>query len=294
MITRQTRWGARAGWRERWRRARRALGSWRGAGGGGSRRPRLAALACVCGVSLAAGLWAGVPAALRAARAHAYFALSSIEIDGNRRLTRRDVLEWAGVTDGSSVWDAKPTAIRRRLLRHPAVRSVHVERELPRRLRIAVQERRPVAILVSGGLQYVDRDGHVIGPLRDADSRDFPLITGFDADGAGDLVGMGVHRALQLLRWCERLNAFDDVSEIHVDRHRGLTVFPRRTAVAVVIGWGQWRDKLRRSARVFAAWEGHTERLALVDLSFRDQVVVRLHPEERAPNTRPTRRGTRV
>ena len=62
------------------------------------------------------------------------------------------------------------------------------------------------------------------------------------ADVTSPVIGM--HRALQLVRWCERLNSLDAVSEIHVDRRRGVTVFPRRTAVAVVLGWGSWREKL--------------------------------------------------
>jgi cell division septal protein FtsQ len=259
-----------------------------------ARRLRLGALAAVCGVSLALGLWCGVPWGVRAAKSHRYFALTKIEIEGNRRLDRREVLQWAGVSEGSSAWDAAPGDVRMRLLSHPWIQFAQVQREFPDRLLIAMQERRPVAIVLSDGPQYVDRHGRVLGPLRDDDSRDFPIISGLDGAEATDFTGIGMHRALQLLRWCERLNSFDAVSEIHVDRRRGVTVFPRSTAVAVVLGWGSWREKLARSARVFAAWAGQVDRLAAVDLSFRDLVVVKLREEHRPTAVRPPKRGTRV
>jgi len=258
------------------------------------RRLRFGTLAAVCGVSLAVGLWYGVPRGVRTIKSHRYFALMSIEVEGNRRLDRREVLQWAGVSEGRSVWDATPSVLRMRLLSHPWIHQVQVQREFPNRLTISVQERRPVAIVLADGQRYVDRYGRVLGPLRDDDSRDFPIISGLDGAEVTDFTGIGLHRALQLVRWCERLNSLDTVSEIHVDPRRGVTVFPRRTAVAVMLGWGSWREKLQRSARVFAAWEGQADRLAAVDLSFRDLVVVKLREEHRPTAVRSPKRGTRV
>ena len=51
-------------------------------------------LAAACGVTLAAVVWYGIPAGLRWAKAHPYFAITKLELDGNRRLTRHDVLDW--------------------------------------------------------------------------------------------------------------------------------------------------------------------------------------------------------
>ncbi len=258
------------------------------------RRLRFGAAAAACGVSLACGLWFGVPWGLHRITAHQYFALTTIEIDGNRRVDRGEVLQWAGVYEGRSVWGAAPGIVRARLLSHPWIREAQVQREFPNRLTITLQERRPVAIVLVDGPRYVDRFAHVLGPLRDDDSRDYPIISGLDGAEAADFATIGMHRALQLLRWCERLHSLDAVSEIHVDRQRGVTVFPRRTAVAVVLGWGHWREKLQRSARVFAAWEGQVDRLTAVDLSFRDLVVVRLRAEPHPTAARPPKRGTKV
>lgn len=258
------------------------------------RRLRLGAVAAVCGSSLAVAIWYGVPWSWRTVKSHPYFGIATIEVDGNRRLSRREILEWAGVHEGCSVWDAEPRTVRLRLQNHPWIEHASVQRALPRRLTIGVSERRPVAIAQLEGLKYVDRRGRILGPLRDDDSRDFPIITGLEGDAAHDFAGIALHRALQLLRWCERLRCFDAISEVHVDQVRGVTVFPLRTAVAVVLGWGGWREKLARSTRVLAAWEGQVGRLVQVDVSFRDLVVVKLRDAGHPAAVRSAKRGTRV
>ena len=238
-------------------------------------RTRRSLLAAVCGISLSASLWYGLPGALHVVKAQRYFALTSVEVNGNRRITRGEVLQWAGVNEPASVWDVAPDLVRWRLQSHPWVRAARVQREFPNRLNIEIEERRPVAIVRLDELNYVDRGGRILVPLRDGDSRDFPLISGLEEAQRSGFTPVGVRRALRLLRLCQRLSCFDTVSEVHVDRNRGITVFPLHPAVAVVLGWGSWREKLARSARVFAAWEGQVERLAVVDVSFRDMVVVK-------------------
>jgi cell division protein FtsQ len=245
-------------------------------------RLRRGILASAWGVTLAAAVWHAVPVAWARVVAHSYFALETIELDGNRRLARSALLDWAGIHPGTSIWLAPPGAVRARLESHRWIRRARVRREFPNRLRIALQERHPVAIVRADTFSYVDRAGHVLGPLRTDDSRDFPIITGFETEATQEFAAIGIRRALQLLRRCERLKCFDGISEVHVDPQQGITIFPRRMAVAVMLGWGSWRQKLVHSARVFAVWEGQVERLAVVDASFRGQVVVRLRAEKPA------------
>jgi len=252
------------------------------------------ALAALCGVGLAHAAWYGMPWTLRAIKAHPYFAVHRVEVTGNRRLERAEVLEWAGVAEGMSIWDAAPGPVRERLLHHPWVQRARVQREFPARVMVSVLERRPVALVQLDQSYYVDRSGHILGALRDDDSRDFPIITGVGSPDSRDYLLSGVHRALQVLRWCERSNGLDAVSEVHIDRQQGVTIFPLRTAVAVVLGWGGWREKLARSARVFAAWEGQTGKVAAVDVSFRDLVVVKLREVGRPTAVRALKRGTHV
>jgi cell division septal protein FtsQ len=251
-------------------------------------------IAATCAMLLAAVCGYAIPAAVRWFEVHPYFAITTIAVQGQRRLSRDEVLRDAGVQRGMSIWDVDPTAMQLRLEQHEWIRWARVRRLWPDGLRIAVHERRPVAIVRLETFNYVDRTGHVLGPLRANDSWDFPIITGLEDSHAQEFAPVGMRRALRLLRRCKRLSCFDGVSEVHVDARRGVTVFPLRTAVAVVLGWGSWRQKLARSARVLAAWKGQEERLAAVDVSFRDLVVVKLRTDAHPAAVRDPKHRVRV
>jgi len=249
-------------------------------------------LSALAGVALASLAWYGGPIAWDTIKAHPYFAVPNIEVDGNLRLSRQEILEWAGIADGMSIWDAPPGALRLRLQKNPWVERARVRREFPNELSIHLQERRPVALAQLETLSYVDRRGHVLGPLRQDDSRDFVIITGLRE--ADDFAAIGLHRAVKLLRLCERLNCFESVSEVQVDRQRGLAVFPMHVSVEIVLGWGGWRGKLARSGRVLAAWHSRLDQLATIDVSFQDIAVVRLRQAENPAQQLPAKRGTRI
>ena len=42
------------------------------------------------------------------------------------------------------------------------------------------------------------------------------------------------------------------------------------------MGWGDWEGKLARIEQLLTLWKGKEERLASLDMSFRDQMVARL------------------
>jgi hypothetical protein len=70
-------------------------------------------------------------------------------------------------------------------------------------------------------------------------------------------------------------------------------MFPIGANVAVHLGWGHWNEKLTRSARVFAAWEGRLDQLAVIDVSFEKMVIVRRR-EAGEPAQRPPKGERRV
>jgi cell division septal protein FtsQ len=250
-------------------------------------------VSALAGVGLATVLWHAVPLAWQAVKTHPYFAVSSIVVHGHLRLDREEVLRWAEVADGMSIWDASPAAVRLRVQRSPWVEQAQVRREFPNYVSIRIQERRPVALAQLDELTYVDRRGRLLGPLRTDDSRDFVVVTGLQ-HAEEEFAQIGLHRALELLRLCERMACFDAMSELHVDRHRGVTLFPVHQSVSVVLGWGGWREKLARATRVLAAWQEQIDRLAVVDVSFRNLVVVRLRDDGRPTAQPAAKRGMRV
>lgn len=232
-------------------------------------------------------------------RHHPYFVVDQIAVEGvGPALTPEDVTAWIGLTDTTTIWEATPARVRARLEEHPFIKTATVRRIFPGRLQIVVRERRPEAITVLGGLFFVDRDGETFGPLRDADPRNLPIITGLDGDLPAGTRRWMLRRALRLLRRCGRDAATPacggPLSEVHVDVAEGVTVFPTSPRVPLVLGWGSWPTKLDRAGRALRDWRDSTDRLARLDLRFHNQVVATLRHAAAPPApaaARPRRSG---
>jgi len=258
-------------------------------------RHRWGCLGALLVLGAAAAVWAGHRPSAAALREHPYFAISQLVITGcGPALTPDDVRTWLGFTGDSSLWDAAPARLRARLAEHPYVAHATVRREFPGRLEIVLRERRPRAIVVLDQLYYVDRGGVTFGPLRPQDSRDYPLVTGLAPAMEHGPRTWALRRALRLLRRCEQAPCVGAVSEVHLDAQRGLVLYPAAPRLPIVLGWGSWSEKLRRADRVVRAWEANADRLAGIDLRFRNQVVLTLRPVPPAPARSGRTRGMRA
>jgi cell division protein FtsQ len=243
------------------------------------------------GLALAVTGW---PRVRKALRHHSYFAVHDVVVRGRTRLAPDEIRTLAGIEPGISIWDVDCHAAEERLLARPWVRSATVRRELPHRVVIQLREERPVAILAVASrradpvLYFVARHGRLFGVAR-GDARDFPFITGLtpaDVTG-GDAFGpRAVRRALALLRVAGRSRSVESVSEIHVDRVRGLTLLPVRPQVPIELGWGGFAPKLARLPKVFALWAGRETEIASVSLLFDDDVIVRTRAPKPAVGSR--------
>ncbi|MFT4627605.1 MAG: hypothetical protein ACI8PZ_006291 [Myxococcota bacterium] len=140
----------------------------------------------------------------------------------------------ADVHRGARTWEVDVGAIARSVERHPWVREATAEISWPDTVRVRVQERQPVALLLRGErLHYVDQEG-VAFLQADLNQADLPVISGIDDDLAAlhpSLPSLAVRSALHLAATLdtEGLVPLDQLSGIHFSRSRGLTVTAGRS-----------------------------------------------------------------
>jgi cell division septal protein FtsQ len=206
-----------------------------------------------------------------------YFAVRQIEVHGGEKVGGHEIVAMAGLRRGMNIWSVDAVAIEKKIARHPWVRRVLVRRDFPRRVVIDVEERRPKAIVGAGKLYYIDADGVVFKEVDSGENIKFPLLTGIRPEALmqGDLavrkrIGVAV-RLIDLM--AQRSHT---LSEIHFEAPDRLVVYPTQFPVAWRLGWGDWEEKLARLDRLLELWKGNEERLASLDMSFRDQVVARV------------------
>jgi hypothetical protein len=249
---------------------------------GASRRWRLWRLWAALGVLVLTVGLAGASLADRV-RSHPYFAVTEILVTPTLHVRPGALLEWVGIESGMSIWSADPTTLAVRLMAHPWIRRASVRREFPRRLVLRVREREPAAILLLDHLYYVDRTGMVFARLGAHDSLDVPFVTGIEAAvlaGERPYPRRAVRQALKLLEFTRAAGLPFRVSEVHIERGEGITIFPVAPPVALGFGWGHFPAKLVRLARVLQAFAGRETQIREIDLSYETQAVVRLRVPE--------------
>jgi len=140
-----------------------------------------------------------------------HFTIREVEVGSDGRLSRAQILEYAGVESGMNLFKTDPAEIVRRLRRAPVVETVTVTRRLPDRLSIHIKERMAVAQISRGPNDRIpmdlDRHGVVMAP--GAPGRNLPRIYGLRTPDPKQrlLPGLtlqdeGVRQALSVLGLC--------------------------------------------------------------------------------------------
>jgi len=207
------------------------------------------------------------------------FAVTSVEVRGASRIAPDRILAAAGLHSGDNLFRVDPDEVVARIEAMPEIRRAELIRELPGRVIIVVEERRPFTLVHAGRLHWIDEEGRLLGEERRAVAPAVPLISGLSDEEIENLrtspgprarVALGLVRSL--LRSGSRL--VGEISEIDVSRSEGPVLYTM-DGIEVRLGSEDWADRLARLEGVLAEVAGRDSRVSSVDLRFRDQVVLR-------------------
>ncbi len=113
------------------------------------------------------------------------FRISEIALTGEREVSREDILALAGIGGNTSLLFLDPAQARARLLTNPWIAEATVLKLYPGRLRIAIKERKPFALLQQDGRIYlIAVDGTVLEAYVPERFAWLPLVVGKGAEHA--------------------------------------------------------------------------------------------------------------
>jgi len=210
-----------------------------------------------------------------------FLRLERIDVAGNNKLTRDEILSTASVNLGDDLLGLRLSRMGEQLAKNPWVASVRVRRNFPHSLAIDVQERQPVGVVSMGYLYYLDNRGDIFKPLQEGDSLDFPVITGLAEDdlirdpaGAKETL-QGILALLQELRKARTGVSLADISELHYDKGFGYTLFTMEKGLPIRLGTEGFSEKLDRLAKVYSQLLPQFPALEYIDLDYSDRIVVK-------------------
>ena len=250
-------------------------------------------LLTVCGFILIASVLGGI--AFGAKRilnalffANADYTVKTIEVTSDGNLTREAILRATDVAEGRNIFSISLPKVQEELGSLPQVEESRIQRILPNKLVISVQERRPVAWVVPPDTNVasfnfenaylVDRRGILLRTKSLApEYLGLPLIIGVDISNcqAGQpLEQDDVKAALDLIRAsAEVLPGRFQIQSIDVSKGYCLTVTDRQHA-SVTFGTDEIETQLHRLGAVLSYCDKNSRELQTVNLMAQRNVPV--------------------
>ena len=259
-----------------------------------SRRWRTAFAAIVVALALYAGHRAiAVIAGLEV------FHVDQINVRGNHRLSKGEVLAMLDSLRGRSVLSIDLTVWRQTLMGSPWIADASLRRTLPSTVEVVILERAPLGIArINGSLYLVDDRGSVIdeyGPNY-ADL-DLPIIDGLSGPSGQDEASRArtgtespdVYRALLARRLLDALrarNMHGQISQIDVTDARNAVVLLDGDPTLIRLGNERFVERLQSYHELAPALRERVPAIDYVDLRFDERVYVRPARDTHAPRGR--------
>lgn len=204
------------------------------------------------------------------------FAVATIEVRGASRVSPAEIIAASDIRPGINLWTIDTARAALAVAALPEIGRAEIVRELPGRVTIVVEERRPFTLVHAERLHWVDEDGRVLGEAREAVVPPVPVISGLteaELETLRTVPGPKARAAIAVIRALLRSGSAltQEISEIDMSRGEGPVLYTI-DGVEVRLGREEWEDRLARLEAVLA--QVTTKNVRTVDLRFRDQVVL--------------------
>ncbi len=269
-----------------------------------ARRRRVKPGWIVLGVlALTACVWAGREGIARSPVYRALFTVRQVEVTGCTYLTESEVRKAAGLEKRQDFLAADLRKAEKRLANQARIERARVHRALPRRIVVAVTERRPAAIVRAGRLLEADARGVILPPVASGVLPDVPVVSGVtvkDARAGKRIEDPDFARALAHLAALSRpsIGLPRPVSQVDVASPERTVVTLAPEGIDIVLPRNPPEERILSSVRVVLAdLEMRGLSAARIDLTGEEVVAVRPVPaaalaaDSLATRPRETRRG---
>jgi cell division protein FtsQ len=190
-----------------------------------------------------------------------YFAVETVEVAGLDKISHEELLVAAGIEVGSNIFDIHEDRVRMRVLTHPWIKNVEVNKRLPDVVTIRIVERLPAAVAVGENHYFVGAGGDVIKQLEfrewEAVGRQLPLISGLQRVERPTAEEKNwIRDALEVVRMYRLmgLGESEKLSQVHVDKVMGISLMTVG-GTEVSLGWGRYEERVNRLRLVMKSLE---------------------------------------
>lgn len=212
------------------------------------------------------------------------FKLEDIEISGNSILSKEQILDLCGLEKGAELIKIIPVDVVEHLIQSPYIKSVSAVRSLPSRLRIVIEERKPVAFIHGRGLNLIDAEGVLI-PVPETNYRwDLPFISGI-SEPLGELgketISLEARKGVEILNYLNFMAspAEDLIAELKLEEGNLLQLRLLKGGAKVYATVEAYQENLfvlSEYAEKYLNWDSLND-IEYLDVRFEDQLIIKEH-----------------
>lgn len=173
-----------------------------------------------------------------------FFDTKHVDVSGNVRLSREQLLDLAGLKVGQNSLAMSIARAERALLSTPWVEEVSVKRLLPDRFVIKVKERVPSFwVRKEGVLNYANTEGTIIAPVETANFLSLPTL---EVEAGSEEVLEHLTEYIKDLQMGRLPVEFGAVSAISINPGRGIELFLEDRNMRLSLAEDDWKGNLER------------------------------------------------
>ena len=212
------------------------------------------------------------------------FELKAVKIQGNHFISKEEIFERARIDFSKDIFKVNTGEIEKRILTHPMIDKVSVNRFLPSALKIKIKERDLLAVISGSEISAVDMAGSILTQFPTESVYDLPVITGFhfqtdSTDFREPDDPEQVQQAVDMLNELKKLDflLYHEISELNYSNNNGFIFFLKEKNIPIIFGKENCFQKIRYFSTIYhhLLEKDSLEKLSFIDVRFADQVVVK-------------------
>lgn len=207
--------------------------------------------------------------------------LREVVIEGCHNTDERDILLTTQLHRRPNILSIELASLRSKVENNPWIERAEIRRIFPDRISIKITERRPAAFIFLDRLYYIDAEGVIFARVSEGHEIDRPILTGVNRDdfeaNPDESWGL-ISKALELLKLMERGEVLSqtDISEIHMDKAFGISIYTSEGAVEIKLGLDHYEAKWERLERVWRHLRKRSLKPAYIDCNYEKRVIVKM------------------
>jgi cell division septal protein FtsQ len=203
------------------------------------------------------------------------FQIQNISFQGNNILSDAQILEWLGPVKGENLIAINLVELSQRLSKNPWIQSASISRNFPQGLEFKLTERVPYARIKKDQIYLVDSFGVTLSPEK-PEYRHLPLIIMQGEKENNFLEGKVLH-SLKTMHYLNKLSFFDNnpLDAAKLIGHSRVLFMTLNRDIQIHMSMDRLDEGRKNFLLILDTLEEENPKIQMIDLSFKDQVVIR-------------------